>query len=626
MRVGDRSPPTRRRASSRSASTSDHRRGDRGDQVAAPDEVPALQRGQRQRRALVRRTAAVGPLVAAIAASSFGPVPGGSGSRRWRAKRSGADGLAAAEQRRGQLERLERGHQELGLRRELGRRAAGERDRLVGAAVHRARGPASSVAVAAGDRLLDQLERLAQVLARAARVAAASRRCRAPAGRAARRSAARRLGERARQVRHGAGGRARALRGPRRLLEHVDDPRLARAGACTSWVATAPGPAAARSRSSRRRARARASARARGCPRRRPRGSADARTPSPPGRRTPRRRPARRRPPPRRRRPGRRARPRAAARRRRRARRSRAPPPPRRGSAGRSARARRATRRAARCVDRRDVGRVGRDALGAQRLGQLDQQQRVAAGRVVAGAREHLVPADRARRWRARSAAAGCRVTASGSRAISPIRCAWACRSNGRTPQTTVTRQPVEPADEVAEPAQRRLVAPLQIVDQQQQRRLLGELDRQPVERVQDRERRVLAARRRSRARRRPRAPPPRRPPAAARRPPPRTAGVRPRTPAPARARRRARRTRARPRRAACAAGLGEQPRLADPGRPFDHQQPRVALRRRGQRAPAGPTARRRARAARANPRVHVSGAPRCDRGCAWPIVPGTDG
>jgi hypothetical protein len=50
-------------------------------------------------------------------------------------------------------------------------------------------------------------------------------------------------------------------------------------------------------------------------------------------------------------------------------------------------------------------------------------------------------------------------------------------------------RQPLEPAGEVGEEAQRRAVAPVQVVDGEQQRALPGEVGRQPEEPVQRGER-----------------------------------------------------------------------------------------------------------------------------------------
>ena len=85
----------------------------------------------------------------------------------------------------------------------------------------------------------------------------------------------------------------------------------------------------------------------------------------------------------------------------------------------------------------------GAHPLGTQCLGQLDQHQRVPARRAVARAREHLVRALAEQRG-ARALAQRLRPQGDRERiaAISPIRCAWACRSNGRVPHTTVTRSP----------------------------------------------------------------------------------------------------------------------------------------------------------------------------------------
>ena len=116
-------------------------------------------------------------------------------------------------------------------------------------------------------------------------------------------------------------------------------------------------------------------------------------------------------------------------------------------------------------VDGRDVGRVRRDALGAQRLGQLDQQQRVPAGRVVAGARERLVAADQLGARRARSAAAGAALTVEriARDLADQVRVGVALERADAADHGHA--QPVEPAHEVTQPAQRRLVAPLQVVD-----------------------------------------------------------------------------------------------------------------------------------------------------------------
>ena len=52
-------------------------------------------------------------------------------------------------------------------------------------------------------------------------------------------------------------------------------------------------------------------------------------------------------------------------------------------------------------------------------------------------------------------------------------------------------RQPFEPTCEIDEPTQRRLVGPVQVVYHEQRRSACGEVGGQPVEPVQDRERRL---------------------------------------------------------------------------------------------------------------------------------------
>ena len=146
-----------------------------------------------------------------------------------------------------------------------------------------------------------------------------------------------------------------------------------------------------------------------------------------------------------------------------------------------------------------DVGvrGVGPDAVGLQRAQQLAQQQRVA--RPSSGGR------------RARTAA----TTGSPSRRATMPAVAsgdsGAGRSDGRGrvqrqlgEQFVVVvllaraqgahdqhRQRLQPADQVGEPAQRRAVAPLHVVDGEHERPVGGEVDGQPVQPVQDGERAV---------------------------------------------------------------------------------------------------------------------------------------
>ena len=249
------------------------RRGDERTTLAAADQIAALQRRLGERRALGRRSAADRPTGARRSrrAASL-PGPGGSGSRRWRGEALGRDRLAGAEQRRGQLDRLQRGQQELGLpvaarpRRARASATASSARRLI-------KSPRASCSVAApraiGSSVSSSASRRCSF---ASWSAAASPRSPSASSTCARRSLGRRLGERAGQIRRGAGGRARALRGVCRLREDVDHPRLAARGACRSWVATGTGRRPRGRAAAGRRARARARARAPGCPRRRPRG------------------------------------------------------------------------------------------------------------------------------------------------------------------------------------------------------------------------------------------------------------------------------------------------------------------------------------------------------------------
>ena len=246
----------------------DDRRHDRGDQVAAPDRghrPPARPARASRTRPPSRRCTPTGAPRSPRAASARCPARAAAADRRPSVRARPARG---AEEGSGRLDRLERGQQDIGVRWELARHAAGERDRLVGAVVdqqpvgqvQRGRGPQ--------DGILGQLERFAQVrlaLPRGPRAGERQQDARPALGH-------RRLGERARQVRRGARRRARTLGGSCRLLEDVDDPRLSR-GAARARAAWRPVPGRRRDRAAAaRRARGRASARVRACPRRRPRG------------------------------------------------------------------------------------------------------------------------------------------------------------------------------------------------------------------------------------------------------------------------------------------------------------------------------------------------------------------
>ena len=138
-------------------------------------------------------------------------------------------------------------------------------------------------------------------------------------------------------------------------------------------------------------------------------------------------------------------------------------------------------------------------ALGLERAEQLAQQQRVAAGRLVAGGAERRVGAgaealaheliDRgeAQRPRAQRERRGVAGDLAEQRRVGR-RLAGAQRGGDERGDA------VEPAGEVGEEAQRRAVAPVQVVDREQQRPLGGEVEREPEEPVQRGERRAALA------------------------------------------------------------------------------------------------------------------------------------
>ena len=123
--------------------------------------------------------------------------------------------------------------------------------------------------------------------------------------------------------------------------------------------------------------------------------------------------------------------------------------------------------------------------------------------------------ARRARRPPPRTAGRAARGRSAGSLAISASSAASVGASPVRTRRGDEHGLALQPAHEVGEEAQRRAVAPVQVVDLEQQRPLGGEVEREPVQAVQGGERGVAAGgralvralrRRRARARRRRRA------------------------------------------------------------------------------------------------------------------------
>ena len=143
---------------------------------------------------------------------------------------------------------------------------------------------------------------------------------------------------------------------------------------------------------------------------------------------------------------------------------------------------------------------VRRDAVGLERVHQLADEQRVAAGRRVAGLAEGMVGlgaealgdevADRLLAQRAGADVGGGGIVGDLGEQRGVGR-----RVAGADAGGDQHRLAFEPAHEVGEEAQARAVAPVQVVDLEQQRALGGEVEREPVEAVQGGERRVARGR-----------------------------------------------------------------------------------------------------------------------------------
>ena len=143
--------------------------------------------------------------------------------------------------------------------------------------------------------------------------------------------------------------------------------------------------------------------------------------------------------------------------------------------------------------DRVGVRGVGSHAVALQGAQQLAQQQRVAVRRAVACGNEGVV----ARLAEPLPHEVGHRFDVEGLRphlhrgevvdqlGQQPVHVVPLTRAQGRREQHG---QALEPAQQVGEEPQRAGVAPLQVVDGEQQRTVGGQVDRQPVEAVQHRE------------------------------------------------------------------------------------------------------------------------------------------
>ena len=144
--------------------------------------------------------------------------------------------------------------------------------------------------------------------------------------------------------------------------------------------------------------------------------------------------------------------------------------------------------------------RVGRASLRqlSQIVEQRAQQEGVAAGRLVAGGRDlgHPVAREPARHELARRGLAQRRRPDQRRGRFGfdlEQRLAIGSRVGAPDPEDHRQRRAVDPRAQVREPAQRGVVAPVRVVDDQHQRRALGHVDGEPVEPVHGRERLQIA-------------------------------------------------------------------------------------------------------------------------------------
>ena len=144
------------------------------------------------------------------------------------------------------------------------------------------------------------------------------------------------------------------------------------------------------------------------------------------------------------------------------------------------------------------VGGIGLDRVGFERVQQLPDEQRVAAGGRVAGRAEGAVgfgtePARDERADRLLRERAGAHVGGGGIVGDLGQQRGVGGRVAGAHGRGDEHRLALQAAHEVGEEAQARAVAPVQVVDLEQQRVLGGEVERQPVQAVQGGEGRVAA-------------------------------------------------------------------------------------------------------------------------------------
>ena len=148
--------------------------------------------------------------------------------------------------------------------------------------------------------------------------------------------------------------------------------------------------------------------------------------------------------------------------------------------------------------DGRGGRRRGLDCIGAQVTRQLVQQERVAAGHLVAGTAQRVggtlvvrLADERGAAGRAQRRRVQQRDGRRGRESAEQVPMAARLASRGTSRGEQQQREPLQARREVGEEAQRRLVAPMQVVDDEGQRRAFGKRDGQPVEAVDARERRL---------------------------------------------------------------------------------------------------------------------------------------
>jgi len=161
-----------------------------------------------------------------------------------------------------------------------------------------------------------------------------------------------------------------------------------------------------------------------------------------------------------------------------------------------------AKRDGARAGPRRELAqashvRPGRgQALRGDDKHELAQEQRIAARRFLAGGAEGILSLGRealAQKPDNRRGAQRSRADACGERIGDDLPDQARIRSRFRRPEADDDQkaEPLHPRQQIGQPAQRGQIAPVQVVDRQQERPARGEVRRQPIQTMQRRQRRV---------------------------------------------------------------------------------------------------------------------------------------